>query len=135
MTRYLFVGERPSHQAVKIGATWQNGKLAGKQLRDALVALNVDPAQQQYCNLYSGPEAGCVRDTADLRDALIRIQRAYEADAIVIGMGARVCKQLALAGIPHLQMVHPAARGAIRRKDRYQAHVRSVLNCGVGYDR
>lgn len=124
---FLFVGERPSHQAVKIGATWQNGKLAGKQLRDALLSLNIDPDAHRYCNLYSGPEAGCVRDSLDLREALVNIWATYEADTVIVGMGALVCQQLALAGIPHLQMIHPAARGAIRRKDRYTAHVGSVL--------
>lgn len=125
--KFLFVGERPSHQAIKIGATWQNGKLAGKQLRDALVTLNIDPDAHQYTNLYSGPEAGCVKDSADLCDALGRIWTAYEQDVTIVGMGAIVCQQLVQAGIPHLQMIHPAARGAIRKKERYTAHVASVL--------
>lgn len=125
--QFLFVGERPSYQAVKIGATWQNGRLAGKQLRDALLALNIDPDAHQYTNLYSGPEAGCVRDSGDLRATLIGIWAAYEADTIIVGMGALVCAQLVQAGVPHLQMIHPAARGAIRKKERYTAHVASVL--------
>ena len=70
--KLLFVGERPSHRAAKIGATWQNGKLAAKQLHDALRALNIDPAKHEYINLWTTPDT-YTEDDADLCVALERI--------------------------------------------------------------
>lgn len=124
--KFLFVGERPSHQAVKIGATWQNGRLAGKQLRDALLALNINPDEHRYCNLYTRPDVGAW-DRADEMMALCEIRDAQNEGLVIVGMGAIVCAVLAFRGVPHLQLIHPAARGAIRKKERYTSHVRSVL--------
>ena len=106
---YLFVGERPSHLAVKIGATWQNGKLAGKQLRDALLALNITPGEQEYCNLYIRPDEGAWDRDAEMA-ALCGIWDAHERGLVIVGMGAIVCAVLTLRGVPHLQMMHPAVR-------------------------
>lgn len=121
--QFLFVGERQSHQAVKIGATWQNGKLAAKQLHDALRALNINPAEQLYCNLWATPGVGPIADEPEL----VYVTECYARGCIIVGMGSLVCGQLTRANIPHLQMIHPAARGAIRLKARYTAHVASVL--------
>jgi hypothetical protein len=126
MTTFLFVGERPSNKAAQIGATWENGRLAAKQLHDALRALNIEPTTQEYVNLWTHPDAGD-HDYADQTFALGVIQRAYERGLVIVGMGRIVCGVLMQEGIPHLQMVHPAARGAIRKKERYTAHVDSVL--------
>jgi hypothetical protein len=127
---FLFVGERPSRRAIAIGATWANGHLAAKQLHDALRGLNIDPAAHDYCNLWSLPDAG-PQDAADEAAAIQGIWQAIEHGATVVGMGAVVCRVLVREDVPHLQLVHPAARGAIRKKERYQAHVGSVL-MGVG---
>jgi hypothetical protein len=126
MTQFLFVGERPSHQAVKLGATWENGKLAAKQLHDALRALNIDPKEQLYCNLWTTPGVGPIAESVEPA-ALTYIVEQHAQGCIVVGMGAMVCWELQQHSIPHLQMIHPAARGAIRKKERYAAHVGSVL--------
>ena len=126
MNKYLFVGERQSHQAKKIGATWSNGKLAAKQLHDALRALNIDPANQRYVNLWSRPGVGPIKDYVDV-SALVYIAESIAMGYTVIGMGQLVSKELARRAITHLLIVHPAARGAIRKKERYAAHVGSVL--------
>lgn len=126
MHKLLFVGERPSHQAVKIGATWQNGGLAAKQLHDALRALNIDPHKQRYLNLWSTPGTGPISEHVEVR-ALVEIAECIATGYTVIGMGQLVSRALTQHGITHLLMVHPAARGAIRRKDRYTAHVGLVL--------
>lgn len=123
--RFLFVGERPSHQAVKIGATWQNGKLAGKTLRSALLALHIEPSEQTYINLWTQPDR-CTQDATDQAFAIERITALADTH-IIVGMGALVSRELTRAGITHLQLIHPAARGAIRKTERYQAHVKSVL--------
>lgn len=126
MTTFLFVGERPSLQAAKIGATWQNGKLAAKQLHDALRALNIDPAEQLYCNLWTTPGVGPIDEPVEPQ-ALAHIVEQHAQGCVIVGMGELVCYQLRRYSIPHLQMVHPAARGAIRKKERYTAHVSAVL--------
>lgn len=126
MKQFLFVGERPSHQAAKIGATWENGKLAARQLHDALRALNIDPAEQLYCNLWTEPGIGPIAARPEA-SVLAYIAGQYAQGRIIVGMGALVCRELQRHGIPHLQMIHPAARGAIRLKARYAAHVAAVL--------
>ncbi|HEV8638552.1 MAG TPA: hypothetical protein VG370_30440 [Chloroflexota bacterium] len=46
---------------------------------------------------------------------------------VVVGMGCKVQAELDGAGVGHLRLVHPAARGLIRRRATYQAHVAAVL--------
>jgi hypothetical protein len=48
----------------------------------------------------------------------------------LVALGRRVEAALARDGLPHRFLIHPAARGAIRRRDRYQAHVAAVLTAG-----
>lgn len=111
---YLFVGERKSPTAIERGWSWQDGRLAAKQLFDALRELGVDPAMCAFANAY---ERGGMR-----------IVRALYAEGwLVIGMGQKAQERLALACIPHRAMVHPAARGSIRKKEVYAAHVKAVL--------
>ena len=126
MTRFLFVGERQSLQAARIGATWENGGLAAKQLHDALRALNIDPQQQRYINLWTVPGIGPTDEPVSPL-ALWEIEQAVAAGYTVIGMGQLVSRALTRHGITHLLLIHPAARGAIRKKERYAAHVGSVL--------
>lgn len=126
MSSYLFVGERPSPQAARIGATWQNGKLAAKQLHDALRAAGLDPQGQRYINLWTEPGLGPTAEPVNPA-ALEEIGRACGAGLTVVGMGQLVSRALAQAGIQHLTIVHPAARGLIRRKDRYSAHLAAAL--------
>lgn len=124
--KLLLIGERQSHQARKINATWQNGKLAAKQLHDALRALHIDPAEQRYVNLWSRPGTGPIKDHVDV-SALVYIAESIAMGYTVVGMGQLVSKELTRRGITHLLIVHPAARGAIRKKERYTAHLASVL--------
>lgn len=49
------------------------------------------------------------------------------AGAVVVGMGRAAQGVLAQAGITHLRLIHPAARGAIRARGTYYAHVAAVL--------
>src|SRR5262245_6407473 len=117
--RFLFVGERPSRRAVRIGATWQNGKLSGKTLREALLSLQLDPSVHHYLNLYPLPQS---HDDAVWEEETCReIMRLSRHGYVVVGLGRLVSERLRVHRIPHLFMVHPAARGAIRKKERYHA--------------
>ena len=116
--RYLFVGEKRSQKAIDMGVTWVDGRLAAKQLFDALRAVGIDPDAQRYDNLFE-------EDPPDR--ARRRVRRAAEAGWVVVGLGQKVCAHLREYGIRHVPLTHPAARGTIRRKDRYAAHVRAAL--------
>ena len=61
-TIFLFVGERPSQRAVRMGVTWSDGALAGATLFDELRNLGVEPTRQCYRNLYASPVRGAATD-------------------------------------------------------------------------
>ena len=112
----IFVGERRSRRAVVSGVTWRDGRLAAKQLFDALISCGITPAHHEFVNAF---ERGC-------HAKIMRYLRTAR-DPVVVGLGRLAQARLESWGFRHLKLVHPAARGAIRRKDRYAAHVRFVL--------
>lgn len=107
----LFVGERRSERAKALGLTWKDGGLAAKPLFEALHACGINPDLCHFVNLFerSGP----------------RIVREFPGS--VVGMGRKVQARLERMGIKHTPIVHPAARGAIRKRERYIEHVKSAL--------
>lgn len=111
----VFVGEKRSKLAVRKGVTWQDGRLAAKQLFDALAHAGIDKDRCAFVNWFERGGPGRVRKLAG------------DDGAIVVGMGRKVQAALTKAKIAHLELVHPAARGAIRKKERYLAHVSKVL--------
>jgi hypothetical protein len=121
--RYVFVGEKRSRRAIAMGARWESGRLAARTLHDALREAGLEPAEQRYLNAFLDGE-GWILDPA----ALATVRALADAGMPVIGMGRRVQAVLARAGVLHLALVHPAARGAIRARAAYQAHVAAVLN-------
>lgn len=124
--RFVFVGERPSATAVRRGWTWKHGRLAAKTLHDALAHIGIDPMRQKYINLFGD---GCERDAEgdEINHRLSRIRRLTGCGYMVVGMGRRVCRRLCEAGVAHLALRHPAARGRMRRRDLYFAHARETL--------
>ena len=112
--QYLFVGERKSPTALLRGWSWEDGRLAAKQLFDALDVVGVDP---QACLFRNAFDPG----------SLSYIREKQQDGWLVVAMGAKAQRELERHAIPFRPMVHPAARGAIRRKDRYTAHVQEVL--------
>lgn len=119
MTRLLFVGERRSPTAIARGWTWRSGRLAAKTLHEALRACGIDPAEVGFCNLW--PDASEVV-TPHRRRAL------RGTDRLVVALGAKVAAELRVLGIPHVAVIHPAARGWIRGRGRYAEHVRVALH-------
>lgn len=114
MTQFLFVGEERSNLAKTRNVRWEDGALAAKQLFDALKACGIKPEDQQFTNLFErgGPTA---------------VRRAKAAGVPIVAMGKKVSCALKISGITHLALVHPAARGRIRKKERYAKHVQEVL--------
>ncbi len=126
MAAFVFVGERPSPKAAATGATWQNGRLAGRTLRDTLAAVGIDPDGQTYLTLWRTPGLGPAREP--LRRGAIRELREARAEGrTVVALGALVAGELSRRRVPHVRMTHPAARGLIRKRERYEAHVRAIL--------
>lgn len=107
----LFVGEKRSEKAVKMGVRWEDGKLAAKQLFDALKANGIDPSTCKFINWFEKGTKNKIK--------------SY--DGVVFGMGRKVQEALAKSGVEHIPIVHPAARGKIRKKERYTEHIKEVL--------
>lgn len=130
MTALLFVGECRSITAQRKGWTWADGRLAAKPLFEALQAMGVDPAQHYYVNLWTDNVGGTTIGNAKpgiLGSTITRIRRANSEGDVVVALGKRVSHELARRGIKHVALVHPAARGAIRKRERYHAHVADKL--------
>jgi hypothetical protein len=115
--KYLFVGVRRSQRAIDLGLRWEDGGLAAAVLFDALRASIFDPEEQEFINLWE--------DEGTLLISSIR--RIRRSSLPVVGMGRRVQRKLTELGVFHKQMVHPAARGAIRKRSNYRIHVHEVL--------
>lgn len=122
----VFVGERQSPKAARGGHTWQNGKAAACTLHAALRAAGYDPAACEFLNLWSRPGLGPTRDRL-APGVLRRLREASASGAVVVALGRLVERELQRRGVPHRTMVHPAARGKIRKRERYMQHVREVL--------
>lgn len=111
---FMFVGEEKSSLARKMRVSWGDGRLAAKQLFDGLRACNIDPAIQTFRNWF---------DLRQRKDVLA----VAKTGTTIIAMGKRVQAELSARGIEHIALIHPAARGAIRKKERYIAHVCQVM--------
>ena len=122
MSRFVFVGERRSSRAIKLNVRWEDGRLSGKTLHDALRACGIEPAEEVFLNLFR--EAPGRRLD---RGALRRVRRLAAEGLEVVALGCKVRRALDRAGVVHRPMVHPAARGAIRARAVYRAHVAAVL--------
>jgi hypothetical protein len=119
MESLLFVGERRSQTAVRMGVRWQDGRLAAKQLFDALRAAGIDPKRCEFVNWWE-------------RGAHRRVSEHIRRGGLVVAMGRQVQRALEKKGVTYLGIVHPAARGSIRKKERYSEHIRDVLGEGKG---
>lgn len=118
----LFVGENRSPTAIARGWTWRDGHLAARPLFEALVAMGLDPATQTFINLFvDGPSM-----RVNYR-SVIAIREAISAGSTIVALGQKVARGLALRGLVHTVITHPAARGKIRKRERYIAHVCSTL--------
>lgn len=121
--KYVFVGERRSDKAIAMKVRWQDGHLAAKPLFEALRLIGLDPQAQLFMNLFH-ERAGDTVAAYKLK----RVKRLARLGYAVVAMGRQVQRQLASAGIPCLPLVHPAARGRIRKTERYRQHVKDTLS-------
>lgn len=120
---FLFVGERRSPKAVQMDVRWEDEALAARPLFDALRRWGVDPSQQRYINLFHEDVTGPFRVNPDSAP----IVREAMPHCEIVAMGSRVSQALDKLEIPHTRIVHPAARGKIRKRDTYVQHVGITL--------
>lgn len=116
----LFVGERRSPTAIRMGVTWEDGRVCAKTLHEALDAVGIARDARLFLNAFTDdgrPDPHTVR----------MAQCHVTVGGVVVGLGERAQRQLTAAGVPHLKLIHPAARGRIRRTDAYRAHVAQIL--------
>jgi hypothetical protein len=127
----VFVGERPSRTAYERGYTWRSGRLAASTLFSALREIGIDPESSSvhFENLWTQVQPDPITDRKDevavigrLREATV--ERRFQ---VIVGLGKKVSKVLTDAGIPHVAITHPAARGKIRKRETYVEHVRERL--------
>ena len=113
----LFVGEKRSTRAIKMNYTLRDGRLAGKQLFDALEYCGISPSKQEFCNWFE-------------KGGKIKVK---EWKGIIIAMGNKVGRELTDRKITHIKIIHPAARGIIRKKENYFNHIKTILYGQRGY--
>lgn len=127
MASLLFVGECRSLTAQRKGWTWKDGRLAAKPLFEALAAMGVDPAAHEYVNLWTDNGTGESGAAIIGWQRISMIRTAITNGMIVVALGKRVSHELARRGLVHVALVHPAARGKIRKRERYHQHVKETL--------
>ena len=116
MTQAIFVGEEPSPTAIRMKVKWEDGRLAAKQLFDAFSANGFDHSDIRFINLFHN------------KRPLTSVLKMLESSKVpVVAMGNRVQKSLKQHGVNHIAMVHPAARGSIRKKENYAEHVKGII--------
>jgi len=120
----VFVGERRSPRARATGVSWSDGRLAACTLHAALRACGIDPTTVTFVNLFEDRDVRWVLDP----EVLARLLQFAAAGATLVALGQRVHRASGRVQLDHLHVVHPAARGRIRARARYQAHVVAVLN-------
>lgn len=118
--KILFVGDKRSKTAIRMNVTWQDGRLATKVLFEALAALGLSNDDYEVIKAYY--------DNGHMdRDLLQKLLRFGMQGYVIVGMGRRAQQALERLNVKHLKMIHPAARGRIRRRELYRAHVAEVL--------
>ena len=107
---FLFVGEERSPTAIKMGVTWKDKRLCAGHLSKAVEALGVKWCQCAFLNVYED----------DIEDI-----KSFQGP--IIGMGRKVEKELKKHQIDHHFIIHPEARGTIRKIENYKEHVKEQL--------
>jgi hypothetical protein len=121
MMLYVFVGERRSPTAIHMGVTWADGRLCAKNLHEALRAVGIEPNEHVFVNAFDD------EGRLDARSLLAAAAAILREDVTVVALGQKAARELARMSIPHVLLIHPAARGSIRKRERYQQHVADVL--------
>jgi hypothetical protein len=121
--KYLFIGEKRSQRAIQMNVRLEDGRLAAKQLFDALDHCNISREHCKFINLFESLEEQNIK----VQHHDVHLVMAQANGFKLIGMGEKVSKELNLRGFAHIKIIHPAARGKIRKKSRYFTHIKNQL--------
>jgi hypothetical protein len=128
---YTFVGECRSITAIRNNWTWKDGRLAAKPLFEALNAMGIEIDNQvDFMNLWDDPPLHKHKKkwVPEINESSLGILVSLLEVRIIVALGARVSTELIKRGIDHVALIHPAARGRIRLRSRYIAHVKEKLS-------
>lgn len=118
MSKLLVVGHSRSQRAIQMGVRWEDEALAAIPLFAGLRAAGLDPLAD--CRFVNWFERG--------GRAAVRRHKGH-----IAGLGKEVQEALAARRVAHVPLIHPAARGAIRLRERYIAHVvERLAQAGIG---
>ena len=109
----------------------EDGRLAARTLHAALASCGLEPSRQVFVNLFldpptKEPQRPAAPPVVD-RAMVDQLAACATLGTCLIGLGRLVQRALGREGLRHLALVHPAARGAIRRREVYRAHVAEQL--------
>ena len=114
----LFIGEEQSPTAKKMGWEWGSEHLCSKTLLEAFdTCENFERENAKFINLFS---------EGTLNQESLEFIRNCKSPTVA--MGQKVQRALKKEGLDAWEMIHPAARGKIRAKEKYAAHVREVID-------
>jgi hypothetical protein len=119
--KILFVGEKRSPMARKMGVTWKDGRLSGKHLMSAIKHAKLDVANCDFKNVFREILAEDIVNKTAVRE----IKRF---SGVVVAMGRKVERVLINNDIEHSFIYHPATRGEVRNIDKYCNHFKDNLN-------
>jgi len=116
MYKILFIGEEPSKTARERGWKWGDEQLCSKTLLEALDSAKVPRNHCIFENLF--------QDDVVRPEVLARLQKTRLP---IVAMGKKVQRVLSNHKIKFVPLVHPAARGKIRKTALYQQHVLDTI--------
>jgi hypothetical protein len=123
------VGENQSNKAYQNNWSWQRcqeerrPRLCAIQLFEALQECSIDPYDMErvkFRNLWNF-DGDIDYDTVEI---LYELQNQGYS---IIGMGNKVQKALNDLEIEHIGIIHPAARGIMRRRGMYIQHIKEIF--------
>jgi len=120
MKKILFVGEKRSPRARKLGLTWKDGGLCAKHLFTAMERSNLDMGKCKFKNVFREILAEDIVNKTAVREI-------KKFDGIVVAMGRKVERVLKNNGIDHSFIYHPATRGEVRNIEKYCTHFKENL--------
>lgn len=110
MKKYLFVGEKRSPTAIKMGVTWKDKRLCASHLSKALDNIGINWGDCDFMNVFEDD-----------------IEKIRKHKGFCIAMGRKVERVLKKENIKHEFIYHPATRGKIRNIEKYKNHVENQI--------
>lgn len=125
MEKILFVGQERSRVAQERNVHWEDEAQCANQLFRALRANKIDPNNCQFVNLFTDESDGLKYNQKIIN--LSGLNKIKEWSGVLVGLGNLVQQKLSELNIKHIEVIHPAARGAIRLKENYIRHIKENL--------